>query len=162
MAVRTGYKNKAAYDAPTYTVYGNTVKIAEPERTKRHRRRAAEPAVRPVAEHEYRKDLRIGLPTAIMLFITFVAVVFIVYNYLYLSASVDTHRDNIETLQAQLESLKNENNALEQSIDTSVDLSYVYNVAVNELGMVHAGESNTLEYQRTESEYVRQYESITK
>ena len=97
-----------------------------------------------------------------MLFLALTAVIYIIYNYLYLTASIDTHKDNIVSLETRLEQLKNENDALEQSIDTSVDLNYVYDVAINELGMVHAGENNTIRYDKTESGYVRQYESITK
>ena len=68
--------------------------------------------------------------------------------------------DNIKSMETRLERLRTENDALEQSIDNSVDLNYVYQVAVNELGMVHAGSDNVILYDKTESEYVRQYENI--
>ena len=170
MAVRTGYKNRPV-SSVSYETYGNTVRVAEPYvREPRRRQRPAEPvkgqkaaARKPQArEQEYRKNLRIGMPTVFMLTLVFAATVYIVYSYLYLSASVASHMDTVEALEVQLEDLRNENDALEQSIDTSIDLNYVYNVAVNELGMVHAGEDNTIRYDKTESEYVRQYESITK
>ena len=46
------------------------------------------------------------------------------------------------------------------SINTSVDLDYVYQVATGELGMVRARESQILKYDKAESEYVRQNEDI--
>ena len=59
-----------------------------------------------------------------------------------------------------LDRIRTENDNFEKSIDTSVDLNYVYSVAVNELGMVHVGQDNIIQYEKTESEYVRQYEDI--
>ena len=41
-----------------------------------------------------------------------------------------------------------------------MDLDYIYNVATGELGMTRPREDQILYYQKTESEYVRQYESI--
>ena len=68
--------------------------------------------------------------------------------------------DNIKSLETRLDNLRTENDALERSIDTSVDLNYVYSVAVNELGMVRVGQGNIIQYDKTESEYVRQYEDL--
>ena len=109
-----------------------------------------------------RSELSIDLPFLLLLTAAVVATLVICYNYLRLTASIDAHMDNIERLETTLEDMRTENDALEQSIDTSVDLNYVYNVAVNELGMIHAGKDNMITYDKTESEYVRQYENIPK
>ena len=169
MTVRTGTKKRnTGHPVTSYVTDGNTVRVAYPyqaEPERRRRQQGRKPAPQPVSYApmpERRKNIGIGLPAVVMRFRTLAAVIFIAYGYLNLSASVDNHMDTVEALEVQLESLKTENDALEQSIDTSVDLSHVYDVAVNELGMVHAGENNTIKYKRTESEYVRQYESITK
>ena len=53
-----------------------------------------------------------------------------------------------------------ENDALETSINTSVDLNKIYEIATKELGMVYARKNQVLLYDKTESEYVRQYEDI--
>ena len=68
--------------------------------------------------------------------------------------------DTIKALEQQLDTLKAENDALETSINTSVDLDHVYKVATEELGMVYAGKDQVLLYNQTESEYVKQYEDI--
>ena len=41
-----------------------------------------------------------------------------------------------------------------------MDLDYVYKVATEELGMVYANKDQVRLYNKTESEYVRQYEDI--
>ena len=68
--------------------------------------------------------------------------------------------NSIKTLETRLDTLRTENDALEKSIDTSVDLNKVYEVATNELGMVRVGQDNIIQYDKTESEYVKQYEDI--
>ncbi len=59
-----------------------------------------------------------------------------------------------------MEQLKAENDATETRINTSIDLDYIYKVATEELGMVYANRDQVLLYDKTESEYVRQYEDI--
>ena len=101
-----------------------------------------------------------SLPLTLILALMVAAVLFVGYNYLCLRSSIDMHMDKVNSLETELENMKTENDALERSIDTSVDLNHVYDVAVNELGMVRAGQNNVITYDKTESEYVRQYESI--
>lgn len=86
----------------------------------------------------------------------------ICYNYLTLTSSISEHLDTIKTMETELEDLKTENDSFEQSIDTSVDLNEVYRIAITELGMIHPGKDNIITYNKTESEYVRQYEDIPK
>ena len=73
-----------------------------------------------------------------------------------------TRIHNIETIEKELEFLKSENDALETRINTSLDLDYVYRVATEELGMVYPNKNQVILYNKTESEYVRQYEDIPK
>ena len=49
---------------------------------------------------------------------------------------------------------------METRINTSLDLDYVYRVATEELGMVYPNKNQVILYNKTESEYVRQYEDI--
>lgn len=128
-------------------------------RNAEERRRRTQPVAR--SQRRAGAELSISLPLLTLLTVAVIATLFLCYRYLCLNASIDARMDHIEQLEAQLENLKTENDALEQSIDTSVDLNYVYSVAVNELGMVHAGKDNIITYDKTESEYVRQNEDIT-
>ena len=63
-------------------------------------------------------------------------------------------------MESQLDTLRTENDALEKSIDTSVNLNEIYNIATTKLGMVRVGQDNIIQYDKTESEYVKQYEDI--
>lgn len=109
-----------------------------------------------------RAEMDQSIPLLLTLTVAVIATLYICFNYLALQNSITSKMDNIEVLERTLEDLKTENDALEQSINTSVDLNYVYDVAVNELGMVHAGQENVIYYDKTENEYVRQYENIPK
>lgn len=152
-----------------YITEGNTVRVIRTETDpfyERERRRKL------LMEHSRRRQaeavkiarrqqvVSIAFPVLLILIASVSAVLYFGYGYLTLKSSVDGHLENVKKLETRLEKLKTENDALEQSIDTSVDLNYVYNVAVNKLGMVHAGAENVVMYDKTESQYVRQYEQI--
>lgn len=99
-------------------------------------------------------------PYVIMLTVAAMITLFLCVNYLQMQSSITTRIGNIETLELQLENLRSGNDALQTRIDTRVDLDHVYKVATEELGMVYANKDQILLYDRTESEYVRQYEDI--
>lgn len=84
------------------------------------------------------------------------------FSYIQMQTSINTRISSIEAKKQQLDQLKSENDALQNSIDTSVNLDEIYRVATQELGMVYAGKDQTITYDKTESEYVRQYEDIPK
>lgn len=102
----------------------------------------------------------ISRPLTFLLVALVLLVLFFGFDYLRMSASIDEHMDNIKTLETRLETLKNQNDALEEGIDTSINLNEIYDQAVNRLGMVPAGEGSVITYDKTESEYVRQYDLI--
>lgn len=108
------------------------------------------------------KALQMNLPYVMMLTVASVCTLYLCVNYLQLQSSITSRIHNIETLEKELEALKSENDALETDINTSLDLDYVYRVATQELGMVYADKSQVILYNKTESEYVRQYEDIPK
>ena len=66
----------------------------------------------------------------------------------------------IEEMEQKLEKLTNENDAKEAGINAGIDLDEIYKTATGRLGMVYANKSRIIKYDKTESEYVRQYEDI--
>ena len=104
--------------------------------------------------------LPMELPFVIMLTIAAICTLYLCVSYLQLQSSITARLDHIEYLEERIETLKADNDALETRINTSVDLDYVYKVATEELGMVYANKKQVRLYNRTESEYVRQYEDI--
>lgn len=108
------------------------------------------------------KALYMDGPYVVALTIAAIVTLFLCVNYLHVQASITARMNHIEELELTLEHLKSENDALQTRIDTYVDLDHVYKVATEELGMVYANKNQILLYDKTESEYVRQYEDIPK
>ena len=106
------------------------------------------------------RALPMELPFVIMLTIVAICTLYLCVSYLQLQSSITARLDHIEYLEERIETLKADNDALETRINTSVDLDYVYKVATEELGMVYANKNQVRLYNKTESEYVRQYEDI--
>lgn len=106
------------------------------------------------------RALPMELPFVIMLTIAAICTLYLCVSYLQLQSSITARLDHIEYLEERIETLKADNDALETRINTSVDLDYVYKVATEELGMVYANKNQVRLYNKTESEYVRQYEDI--
>ncbi len=100
------------------------------------------------------------LPYVILLTVAAICTLYLCVNYLRLQSSINARIQNIEAQETKLENLKAENDALEIRINTYVDLDYIYKVATEELGMVYANKDQVLLYNKSESEYVRQYEDI--
>lgn len=168
--MRTRTAGAIAYrERTSYITEGNTVRVVRRETDPFYERDLTRKAALKNRNFRQEADARadrrrasvsMELPSLLVLVAAVIVVVAILMSFLSLRSSVDMHLSAIRKMETTLEALKNENDALEQSIDTSVDLAYVYNTAVGKLGMVHAGQENVVTYEKTESEYVRQYERI--
>lgn len=143
-------------------VYGNTVRSAAPARAPQRREWEEEhrSSVNHTVRRNQEKALQMDLPYIIMLTIAAISALFICVSYLHVQSSITYRINHIEELEVQLEQLKSENDTLQTRINTSIDLDHVYKVATEELGMVYANKNQVLLYDKTESEYVRQYEDI--
>ena len=73
-----------------------------------------------------------------------------------------TNPYQIESYQKEIENLKQKNDALQNAINSALDPEKIYTIATEELGMVYPGDNQVIEYKKSESEYVRQYENIPK
>ena len=153
--------------APQATEYveGNTVRKIErapqyegQERRKQKKRNSSHTVT---VRRNQEKALRMS--KSYVVFLTMAAMICTLYicvSYLKLQSSVTARLNHIESLEESIEKLKGDNDALLTRINTSVDLDYVYKVATEELGMVYANKDQVRLYNKTESEYVRQYEDI--
>jgi cell division protein FtsL len=81
-------------------------------------------------------------------------------EYLSVQTGITRMDKQIAGLESDLTKMQNENNAALSSLNTSLDLNYIYQVATTELGMVYPNENQVITYQSTLSDYVRQYEEI--
>ncbi len=89
-------------------------------------------------------------------------VFFICYQYLNVQAAAKVNSDKIIELKSTLNSLKDNNDALEADINASIDYNAIYDTAVNELGMVYPGKGQVITYDSKESEYVKQFKDVQK
>ena len=160
-AVQRRSSNRASANAYYYTD-GSAARVLEPAYEPLPRRRAHRAAANQAKYMEAKRVacVSLNLPLTLLLVAAVAVSVFVGYRYLCLKSSLDMHMNNIKTMESQLDTLRTENDALEKSIDTSVDLNEVYNIATTKLGMVHVNQSNIIQYDKTESEYVKQYEDI--
>lgn len=83
-------------------------------------------------------------------------------NYLQLQAETTSRVKNIAALETQLEDIRKENDDNYTRIITSVDLDYIKDVAINELGMVYAKADQVILYDGGTRDYVRQSSEIPK
>ena len=146
-------------------VHGTAVRRLEPaQNPPRRHQRYQEQERRQKATYRIRRNqekaLQMDLPYLAVLVAAAVCALYICVNYIHIQSGMTGRMDTIKTLEQQLDTLKAENDALETSINTSVDLDHVYKVATEELGMVYAGKDQVLLYNQTESEYVKQDEDI--
>ena len=106
------------------------------------------------------RAMYMDLPYVIMLTLASICTLYLCVNYLHIQSAITARMHNIEAMEEKLEKMRTENDALETSINTSIDLNEIYEIATKELGMVYAKKDQVLLYDKTESEYVRQYEDI--
>ena len=84
------------------------------------------------------------------------------FYYIRLQTEVNTRMHRIEQKKKEIENLKQKNDALQNAINSALDPEKIYTIATEELGMVYPGDNQVIEYKKSESEYVRQYENIPK
>lgn len=159
-----GSYRRSSYRDSEYEQYvsGNTVRQYDWIREKEDRRRKTTDIKK--QNQNVRKNreraLRMDLPYLLILVVAVAFSLYFFYTYLSVQTSITTSMRDIENNQKQLLALKNENDALEMSINAHIDLDNIYRLATEELGMVYAGSEQIIKYDRAEREQVRQYEEI--
>ena len=145
---KTRKKNNITY------IFGNTVRRSEPVRRENKR------GISEQTRRNQEKALRLSLPFVLFVSAAALAVVGICVQYLGLQTSITRRIDKIQELQGNIADLRRENRALETDIETYYNLDRIYAIATQELGMVYADPAQVIVYDKTESEYVRQYDDI--
>lgn len=80
--------------------------------------------------------------------------------YIHTKTEVTALTKSVSSLQSSLETIKQENQDLQNEITTSTSLDTIQEKALNKLGMVAADDSQIIYYDSSDSEYVRQKEDI--
>lgn len=79
---------------------------------------------------------------------------------LTLQAGITEDRRQIAALESNLNELKDTNDETGKRLESSVDLTEVYDVAVNELGMVYPKNGQVISYKASNPDYVKQFGDI--
>lgn len=81
-------------------------------------------------------------------------------TYIKIQSDITSRMKSIASLESQIADLKADNDEAYKRISTSVDLDYVKDVAINELGMFYATEEQIVYYTVDKDDYMNQYSDI--
>jgi len=85
---------------------------------------------------------------------------YLCYNYLQVQGNIVQLKRDVDVLDQELNTLLDENMALEEGLNEHVDWDVVYLTAVNEFGMVYPNENEVVTYETTKRGHVIQYKDI--
>lgn len=98
---------------------------------------------------------------AIFLAVLGVVVVFTSINYLKLKTECTSKRSQLASLETELAELREDNDAYESQVTSSVDLERIRKIAIGRLGMKYPSNQQTETYTTEGGSYVRQYQDVT-
>lgn len=75
-------------------------------------------------------------------------------------SAITTQTKEIATAESELSQLKADNDALYNSVISSVDLEKIKDKAMNELGMTYPQEDQIYQFDTAGNSYVRQYKDV--
>lgn len=81
-------------------------------------------------------------------------------SLIQMQSQVSQRMKNIAALESQITDLKADNDARYKEIVTSVDLEYIKDVAINQLGMNYASEEQVSYFSVENNNFMDQYEDI--
>lgn len=128
----------------------------EQDREREERQRKA----RMAARRNQQKAMQMSPGYVAFLVIAMTAMAGVCSIYLQLQSEITTRMKNIASLESQVLDLKTDNDAVLKRINTSVDMEYVKNTAVNELGMIYPAEDQIRYFKVDAADYMNQYEDI--
>ena len=106
------------------------------------------------------KVLSMNFPYLVVLSVAMVVVLALCANYISVQSRLTSTIKEAQKNESNLEKLKGENDSAENMIATYLDLDHIKDVAMNKLGMVYAKKNQVITYEKTENEYVRQFDEI--
>lgn len=153
----------------SYYVNGNTVRKigAEPVRKERIDRRQLEEEKQ---RRHRRNAIRRNRERALYMSRSYVAfltvcvgiVAFAAVSLIQIQSQVTQRMKNIAVLESQITNLKADNDARYKEIITSVDLEYIKDVAMNQLGMKYASKEQIIYFSVENNDFMDQYNDIPK
>ena len=127
-------------------------KQLEEQKRRKHRKNAAR---RNRARTLYMSKGYVAFLTVCVAIVAFAAV-----SLIQIQSQVTQRMENIAALESQITDLKADNDARYKEIVTSVDLEYIKDVAMNQLGMQYATEEQVIYYSVENNNFMDQYSDI--
>lgn len=147
-------------------LYGTAAPKRVPEVPQRVHRRHSEIERRRIERQQQEieqnrvRATRIGGLFTVLMVAAMAVLLFTCSGYIGLINNRTSNEKTINTLQSELEDLKNTNDQRQLAIDTSINYEYIYKVATEELGMVYADPNQVVDYESGESNYVIQFSDV--
>ena len=142
-----------------YYVYGNTVReLEQPVRRERRSREEIETARRKknrrnATRRNRERVLRMNKGYVVFLSLCVLLSAFAAVSLIQIQSQMSQRMKNVANLRA-------DNDAKYKELTTSVDLEYVKDVAMNQLGMTYATEEQVIYYSIDNENYMDQYSNI--
>ncbi len=106
------------------------------------------------------RALTIAMGEAVLLGVATMLILVACVYMLNLQATISAQNKNIAALEKSLNLIVDNNEATASRLDGQVNLSEIYRIATEELGMVYAVKGQILLYEETNPDYVRQYKDV--
>ncbi len=135
-----------------YIIYGNTVKKLY-ESEKINKNKSKNKAIN-------KKSNVMNLASFVLMLSATLIASYLCINYIRSEVLLENKIKSISSLEKNLKELIDKNDAKAAKINESINLDEILNVATQKFGMVYANKNQIIRYDKTESEYVRQYEDI--
>lgn len=154
-------RSSTNYNTSAYQ-YGNVVRQLQVVPNPYDNSKIDKPRLSNSTRKNREKALNMNLGYVMFLAVAVVVTLMVCISYLKLQAEM-THRvKNISSLEKEVADLRSDNDETYNRITNSIDLEHIKQVALEEIGMVYASESQVVLYENQESDYVRQYSDIPK
>lgn len=158
-------KMQKNYDDYHY-VEGNTVRKIGVEyygnEEREYQREYQEEVIRRRRKRRQVKTPSIDLISLVFMVAAIITTAYVCVQYLKVQADVTNMNKSIVSMERNIVTMKNDNNAAIEDITSAIDIQYIYKVATEELGMVHADKNQIISYESNKSNSVKQYGDIPK
>lgn len=152
----------------TYYINGNVVRELEesqPVRRDSAARRELEEAKRKknrrkAARRNRENAMAMSRGYVFFLSLCVIAVAGAAFSLIKIQSSVTQRMKEVAAIESQITDLKAENDAKYKEISTSIDLNYVKDVAINQLGMKYPSPEQVVYYSVENTNYMDQYRDI--
>ena len=137
-------------------LYGSAAPKLEPTPQRNPRREVEKRTAPQKKQNVQAKPYPVNMPLLILSIVAFVALGAMMIQYIRLNSEITAISAANTKIESQISDLKAENDEYYSRIMSSVDLEKVREVAIMDLGMVYASESQIITYDSQVDDYVEQ------